>query len=187
MCARSPALLLLSVAAVQQQIIVTSLFGIEIFNPAIKLIMELHEQIIWLFVLAIPIACIAWTVTHEEVFREPREYCVEKSQKGRTIAVRKFFYLFTCEYCFSHYVTIFMLIITGFQLLFNDWRGYLIAGFALVWIANIYMSLYAFIRIDIKKERIITKIEEKKAAANEGNGKVARRTDVRTQEPEARN
>jgi hypothetical protein len=29
----------------------------------------------------------------------------------------------------------------------------MIAGFALVWIANIYMSLYAFIRQDIKREK----------------------------------
>jgi hypothetical protein len=124
--------------------------------------MELDTQLFWLFVLAIPIACIAWTVTHEEVFREPREYCVRKSETGKSLAVRKFFYLFTCEYCFSHYVTIFMLIITKFTLLIHDWRGYFLAGFALVWIANIYMSLYAFLRIDIKKERIITKQEEKK-------------------------
>jgi len=123
---------------------------------------DIDQQLIWLFVLAIPIACIAWTVTHEEVFREPREYCVNKSVRGKTLFVRKFFYLFTCEYCFSHYVTIFMLIVTRYHLLLNDWRGYLIAGFALVWIANIYMSIYAFIRIDIKKERIITKIEENK-------------------------
>lgn len=124
--------------------------------------MDLNTQIIWLFLLAIPIACISWTVTHEEVFREPREFCLSRSREGKTIAVRKFFYLFTCEYCFSHYVTILMLIITRYHLLFDDWRGYLIAGFALVWIANIYMSLYAFIRIDIKKERIRTKTEEKK-------------------------
>jgi hypothetical protein len=123
--------------------------------------MDLHTQLLWLFMLAIPIACIAWTVTHEEVFREPRQYCVTRSQEGRTIAVRKFFYLFTCEYCFSHYVTIFMLIITRFTLLYDDWRGYLIAGFSLVWIANIYMSLYAFLRVDIKKERFIAKKEEK--------------------------
>jgi hypothetical protein len=123
--------------------------------------MDLRTQLIWLFTLALPIACIAWTVTHEEVFREPREFCVKRSQEGRTLATRKFFYLFTCEYCFSHYVTIFMLIITNYKLLFDDWRGYLLAGFALVWIANIYMSLYAFIRIDIKKERILTKREEK--------------------------
>jgi hypothetical protein len=124
--------------------------------------MELDTQLFWLFVLAIPIACIAWTVTHEEVFREPREYCVEKSQKAKALLVRKFFYLFTCEYCFSHYVTIFMLIITKYTLLLPDWRGYLISGFALVWVANIYMSLYGFLRIDIKKERIIAQQEEKK-------------------------
>lgn len=129
----------------------------------------LTDQLLTLFVLAIPIACIAWTVTHEEVFREPREYCVGKSQEGSTILVRKFFYLFTCEYCFSHYVTIFFLIITDFHLVFEDWRGYLIGGFALVWIANIYMSLYGLIRVDIKKERLITKKEEKIVKAIDQN------------------
>lgn len=124
--------------------------------------MDLTTQLIWLFTLAIPVACIAWTVTHEEVFREPREYCVEKSQSGKSLAFRKFFYLFTCEYCFSHYVTIFILVITDYKLLLDNWAGYLIAGFSIVWIANLYMSVYAFLRIDIKKERIIAKKEEKK-------------------------
>src|SRR5476649_1066292 len=116
--------------------------------------MNISAQILWLVLLAIPIACIAWTVTHEEVFREPREYCVKRSQESKTIVSRKFFYLFTYEYCFSHYVTIIMLIITGYKLLFDDWRGYLIGGFALVFIANIYMSLFALIKIDIRKIRI---------------------------------
>jgi hypothetical protein len=124
--------------------------------------MELDTQIAWLFILAVPIACIAWTVTHEEVFREPREYCIRRSQDSRSLAARKFFYLFTCEYCFSHYVTILMLVLTDYKLLTNDWTGYVIAGFALVWVANVYMSLYAFLRIDIKKERIITQQEEEK-------------------------
>ena len=124
--------------------------------------MSLQHQIIYLFVMAIPIACIAWTVTHEEVFHEPREFCKKRSLEGKRLLTRKFFYLFTCEYCFSHYVTIFFLIITGFKLLYGDWRGILIGGFALVWIANIYMSLYGFLRVDIKKERIITELEEKK-------------------------
>ena len=119
-------------------------------------------QLVWLFTLAIPIACISWTVTHEEVFREPREYCVDKSKSSIHILTRKFFYLFTCEYCFSHYVTLLMLIITRYHLLFMDWRGYLVAGFSLVWIANLYMSLYSFLRIDIKKEGTITKREELK-------------------------
>lgn len=124
--------------------------------------MDLESQIVWLFVLAIPTACISWTITHEEVFREPRKYCLKTSREGKSLMVRKFFYLFTCEYCFSHYITIFMLILTGYKLLLDDWRGYLIGGFALVWIANVYMSLYAFIRIDIKKERIKAKNEEEK-------------------------
>jgi hypothetical protein len=124
--------------------------------------MELETQIAWLFILAIPIACMAWTVTHEEVFKEPREYCVRRSHDCKSLGARKFFYLFTCEYCFSHYVTIFMLVLTDYKLLKDNWTGYVIAGFALVWIANVYMSLYAFLRIDIKKERIITQQEEEK-------------------------
>lgn len=103
--------------------------------------------------MAIPIACIAWTITKEEVFREPRDYCIKKSKLCRTLFQRKFYYLFTCEYCFSHYVTILFLFLTGYKLLINDWRGYLIAGFALVWIANVYMSLFAFLRQGIKKEK----------------------------------
>ena len=114
--------------------------------------MPLSTQLIWLFTLALPIACIAWTVTHEEVFREPREYCVRCSQERKSLLARKFFYLFTCEYCFSHYITIAFLAMTNYNLLMNDWRGYIIAGFALVWIANIYMSLFLFVRQDIKKE-----------------------------------
>ena len=124
--------------------------------------MPLLTQTAWLFLLAIPIACISWTVTHEEVFREPREYCLKRCQNGKSIAGRKFFYLFTCEYCFSHYITIIVLFITHFHLLFDDWRGYLIGGFSLVFIANVYMSLFALIRIDLKKVRIETEIGEKK-------------------------
>lgn len=124
--------------------------------------MTLGLQIVWLFVLAIPIACIAWTVTHEEVFREPREYCLDKSRKCSRFYQRKFFYIFTCEYCFSHYVTVFFLIITNYKLLYQDWRGYLIAGFALVWIANQYISLFGRLRLDIKRERVeIEQVEEK--------------------------
>jgi len=35
----------------------------------------------------------------------------------------------------------------------TDWRGYIIAGFALVWVANVYMSIFNFLRQDIKKEK----------------------------------
>ncbi|MEO6721060.1 MAG: hypothetical protein ABIN67_11845 [Ferruginibacter sp.] len=120
----------------------------------------MHTQLTWLFVLAIPIACISWTVTHEEVFREPREFCVRKSQECRKLWQRKFFYLFTCEYCFSHYVTIGMLCLTGYKLLMADWRGYVIGGFALVWIANLYMSVFGLMRQNIKLEKIKNELGE---------------------------
>ena len=115
--------------------------------------MTLNTQIISLFILAIPVACMAWTVTHEEIFREPREYCIKNSKSCKSLLQRKFFYVFTCEYCFSHYVTIFILIVTKYHLLFTDWRGYLIAGFSIVWVANLYMSLYNLIRTDLQKEK----------------------------------
>jgi hypothetical protein len=111
-------------------------------------------QIVWLLLLAIPIACVAWTVTHEEIFREPREYCVEQSQRCRRLVVRKFFYLFTCEYCFSHYVTVLFLALTRYRLLLDDWRGYVIAFFALVAVANVYMSSFARLRQEVKSEKL---------------------------------
>jgi hypothetical protein len=129
--------------------------------------MTLGLQIVWLLVLAVPVACVAWTVTHEELFREPREYFSRRAERDRNPLVRKFFYALTCEYCFSHYVAIGFLAITRFHLLYEDWRGYLIAWFALVWLANIYMGIFGKVKLDVKKERAeIKKIEKetKKAA-----------------------
>ena len=122
--------------------------------------MSLARQVVTLFIIALPIASIAWSITQEELFREFREHCLAKSQTCRRIYERKFFYIFTCEYCFSHYVTAAFLIITRFRLLFPDWRGYLIAGFSLVLVANVYASLFARLRINLKKERIESKVEE---------------------------
>ena len=120
----------------------------------------LTTQLLWLLILAIPIAAIAWTVTHEEVFREPRDYCKGKSETARALWQRKFFYLFTCEYCFSHYVTAVFLVITRFKPLYPDWRGYLVSFFALVWIANIYIGAFANLRLDISHERIEIKSKD---------------------------
>lgn len=122
----------------------------------------MRQQIFFLLVIAIPIATVAWTVTHEEIFREPRDWCKSRSETCARFAQRKFFYLFTCEYCFSHYVTALFLVITRFKLLYDDWRGYLISLFALVWVANIYMGLFGRLRLDIKKDRV--EIAEKEAA-----------------------
>jgi hypothetical protein len=129
--------------------------------------MSITQQIIYLFVLAIPVASIAWTITHEEVIREFRETCHAKSAECPRLYQRKFFYLFTCEYCFSHYVALIFLVITRFQLLYPDWRGYLIALFSLVWVANVYMSFFGMIRLDLKKERVeIAKSEATQSASS---------------------
>ena len=124
--------------------------------------MSIQMQIIWLFVLSTPVACVAWTVTHEEIFKDPRDFCLKKSLQGKTLLERKFFYLFTCEYCFSHYVVVLFLFLTDYKLLIDDWRGYVISGFALVWIANVYMNLFGLIRQAIKKENTEIEVIKKK-------------------------
>jgi hypothetical protein len=114
----------------------------------------LSTQILWLFVLAIPVSCVAWTVTHEQAFAEVHDWCLRHSQQCRRLVARKFFYLFTCEYCFSHYVVAVFLFITRYRLLLDDWRGYLLAFFAVAGIANVYLSLFGRLRVDIKSERL---------------------------------
>jgi hypothetical protein len=124
---------------------------------------HLVAQLIWLLVLAIPIACVTWTVTHEEVFREPREFCENKCKSCRNIFQRKFFYLFTCEYCFSHYVAAFFLFFTRYRLLLDDWRGYVLAWFAVVWVANAYMNLFARLRVELRFVRADASVKEEQA------------------------
>ncbi len=120
----------------------------------------LAHQAAFLLLLAVPVACVSWTVTHEEVFREPREFCREKSQQPGSLPKRKFFYLFTCEYCFSHYVTALTLVLVRFPLLYAGWRGYVLAEFSLVFIANLYMGAYNRLRLDIKHENVTIAAEQ---------------------------
>ena len=124
-------------------------------------LMPVSAQFAWLVLLSIPVACVAWTVTHEELFREPREWCEQRSKHCRTLLARKFFYLFTCEYCFSHYIAAAAIATTGFALLMPGFVGYVLAWFAVVWVANVYMSLFGRLRIDIKRERVETEAEER--------------------------
>ncbi len=129
----------------------------------------LTHQAATLLLLALPIACASWTVTHEEVFREPRDYCKKRSQSCSNLPQRKFFYLFTCEYCFSHYVSALALLLFRFQLLYTGWRGYLVAWFAAVWVANFYMSLYNRLRLEIKHENVSIAAEQAELPATDGS------------------
>ncbi len=118
------------------------------------------NEIIQLFIYSLVIACIAWTVTHEEIFREARDYCANQASTSKSFFRKKFFYVFTCEYCFSHWVTMLFLLLTGYKLILHDWRGYIISGFSLVFIANIYMTIFALLRQGLKKERIEASIKD---------------------------
>lgn len=116
--------------------------------------MDISTQIFWLVMLSMIVGSIAWTVTQEEIFREWREVCSDKSKSCGSLLQRKFFYVFTCEYCFSHWVTVLILIFTGFRLLIDDWRGYVLAFFVLPWLANQWMSIYRRLRVGIKAENL---------------------------------
>ena len=125
--------------------------------------MPIGLQIAWLLILAIPVACVSWTVTHEEILRELRDYCLRRSQRSRTFIARKCFFIFTCEYCFSHYVAIAFVALARLKLLLPDWRGYVISLFAVVFVANLYMSLFGRLRLEIRKEREeISELEEQR-------------------------
>jgi hypothetical protein len=118
-------------------------------------------QIAWLFVLALPVASVTWMFTREEIFRELRDGCASRSRTCRRLLQRKFFYVFTCEYCLSHYVAIFFVLLTGYRLLVPRWRGVLIAWLAVAALANVYMSLFGRLRVDIKAERLDIASKEK--------------------------
>jgi hypothetical protein len=122
--------------------------------------MSLPTQVVWLFILSIPIASVAWTITHEELFREMREYCEKRSKNCNRLLERKIFYVFTCEFCLSHWITLFFVLLTGYRLLLEDWRGVLLALLALVWVANLYMSIYGRLRLGIKAERKEIELKE---------------------------
>ena len=124
--------------------------------------MLIAEQIFWLIILSLVVASIAWTVTQEEIFREPREFCQKKSQTCNTLFQQKFFYVFTCEYCFSHWVTILILFLTGFQTLIPDWRGYILSFFILPWLSNQWMSIYRRLRVGIKHEDALAEEAQEK-------------------------
>lgn len=111
------------------------------------------EPLMWLMVLALPVACVSWTVSHEEVLREPREWLAERSRTCSRWWQRKACYVWTCEYCVSHYVAAGFIALTDYRLLLPDWRGYLLAWLALVAVANVYLSGYSRLRVEINKGR----------------------------------
>jgi hypothetical protein len=118
-------------------------------------------QTLPLLLLALGVACVTWTVTHEELLREPREWLQGRSAAASSWWMRKFYYMWTCEYCVSHYVAAAAVVVMDLPILVPDWRGYVVSWLALVAIANVCMSLFAHLRVETAKERTERQRNEK--------------------------
>ena len=102
--------------------------------------------------LALPVCCVTWTLTHEEIFREVQDWLADKSEHSRFWIMRKFYFAPTCDFCLSHYVAGGLIAATGFQIMLDDWRGYILR-LTVTAVANIYLSAFAHIRVELRKER----------------------------------
>jgi hypothetical protein len=51
--------------------------------------------------------------------------------------------------------------IAEYRLYFTDWRGFGLATFVVMGVANVYLSLFSHIRVDLRKERAVAKTFEK--------------------------
>ncbi len=124
---------------------------------------QVLAEVVRLLILAVPVAWVAWTLTHEEVFRELRAFCTDRSRTCRRLVSRKFFYLFTCEYCFAHWCALAFQLVFRFRLVYDDWRGYVVGFAGLVWVANVYMNLYQRVRVDIRRDRAVADHVQRRA------------------------
>jgi hypothetical protein len=116
--------------------------------------MNLGEQLMRGMLLAIPVACLAWTITQEEVFHELREILKAYQERHKdSLWRRKLAYLPTCPYCFSHYVAALFIWLFHFKMLADDWRGYAVSLFSLVLLANAYLTAYQWLRAALRAGR----------------------------------
>lgn len=104
-----------------------------------------------IFILAVVVACVSWTVTKEEIFQWFRKWCDDLKKNNKCKGWRGWTcdmvgYLPTCYYCLSHSVTVVVLLFCPTKLLLDDWRGYIVAFFVTVFIANIYLTGYNILR-----------------------------------------
>jgi hypothetical protein len=113
-----------------------------------------------IFWIAVAVAMVAWTQAKEEITREVREWFERKSRDGRSALIRKVCYMPTCEFCFSFWVAVLSLIVFRHRVAYDDWRGVILALFAAWGLANLYMTAYSRIRIELRKDLIDIKKEE---------------------------
>lgn len=119
------------------------------------------------FLYAAVVAVIVRACTQEELTREPREWLSRYAQDERhPLLLRKLAYMPTCEFCLSFWVALALLVpVFDFRLVFQDARGYLIAVFTTVAVANVYLSTFALLRVDARHKRAEAEHIERRRAA----------------------
>jgi hypothetical protein len=128
--------------------------------------MEYGSQIAFALILSIPVACITWTITQEEIFHEMRERLAGYQARHRhSWWRRKPAQLITCPYCTSHYVAGALIGLLRFRMLVEDWRGYVISLFTLVLLANVYITFYHLLRVGLRWSRSLADRAERPARA----------------------
>jgi len=100
-------------------------------------------------VISLLVATISWTVTNEEIFRTLREGAQRLRENSHFAPTRYLLYPLSCEYCFSHWVTLAVVVWFRPVLMYSDVRGSILAGFVIVWLANWQMSAYRRLRLSI--------------------------------------
>lgn len=107
-----------------------------------------------ILLLAIPVACISWTIAKEELFDWLRHICGELKKKEyvgwQKWLCEKIAYWPTCYFCLSHFIAFGFLIFYPVKILSDDWRGYVIAFFAIVLVANFYLTLFNILRASLR-------------------------------------
>lgn len=125
-------------------------------------ILTLLGEALLAIVLAVPVAVCSWTIAKEEVFAWLRSICKKVLGWGEShgrlgVFVTKPFYMPTCEYCTSFWVTlVYLTQITPLRMVQEGWRGLLIAEFFVMGFAVIYMAVYSRIRVETAKDKTIT-------------------------------
>jgi hypothetical protein len=114
-------------------------------------IMDYLQQIGFALLLGMPVASIVWTFTQEEIFRECRDSLKAFQQHhSSSLLCQKLAYMPLCPYCLSHYVAAVFVALLRFRMLADDWRGYVVSLFTLVLIANLYVTLYNLLRVNLR-------------------------------------
>jgi hypothetical protein len=127
--------------------------------------MDHGNEISFAALLAIPIACLVWTFTQEEIFKEAREWLKAYQRRhSDSLWRQKLAYLPTCPYCLSHYVAAGFIALFHFTMLVSDWRGYVVSLFTLVLLTNIYITMYNLLRVVLRGSKAWADRAEAEAA-----------------------